>query len=139
ARSELRLGGNPRCQRCELPALIAQAGRLAMRNNGTDDETDVIVVGGGGAGLTAAIFARKAGARVVLFEKDRQLGGATRLCVGTYTAAGTRLQKTRNISDSADLHMQDMFRVLGRHPDDESADLRRIMAVEAAEMLDWLS
>lgn len=110
-----------------------------MRNNGTDDETDVIVVGGGGAGLTAAIFARKAGARVVLFEKDRELGGATRLCVGTYTAAGTRLQKTRNISDSADLHMQDMFRVLGRRPDDESPDLRRIMAVEAAEMLDWLS
>ncbi len=102
-------------------------------------ETDVIVVGGGGAGLTAAIFARKAGARVVLLEKDRELGGSTRLCVGTYTASGTARQKLLGIEDSIDLHMQDMRRVVGPQTQTENSELRRIMADEAAETLEWLS
>ena len=44
---------------------------------GAEVEVDVVVVGGGGAGLAAAIEAREAGARVVLLEKNPQLGGST--------------------------------------------------------------
>lgn len=41
----------------------------------TSDAFDVTVVGGGTAGITAALAARHAGARVALVEQDEQLGG----------------------------------------------------------------
>jgi Succinate dehydrogenase/fumarate reductase, flavoprotein subunit len=110
-----------------------------MADDMRTETADVIVVGGGGAGLTAAIFARVAGARVVLLEKNDRLGGATQLCVGTYTASGTRLQKACGIADSVELHMQDMLRVVGRQAESEPPGLRRAMAEEAAELLDWLT
>ena len=39
------------------------------------EETDVLVVGGGIAGVAAALAARRAGARVLLLEKQALLGG----------------------------------------------------------------
>lgn len=36
--------------------------------------SDVIVIGGGAAGLSAALFACRAGARVILLEKNEKLG-----------------------------------------------------------------
>jgi predicted Rossmann fold flavoprotein len=42
-------------------------------------ETDVLVVGGGPAGLLAAIGAARAGARVVLAEKNKQIGRKLRI------------------------------------------------------------
>lgn len=103
------------------------------------NETDVIVVGGGGAGLTAAIFAARAGARVVLLEKDVQLGGSTRLCVGTYTASGTDLQRRLGIDDSAQAHFEDMpkFGTEALAVRDNIA-LRRLLVDNATETLRWL-
>ena len=43
----------------------------------TDDEADILVVGGGPAGITAAIQAGRAGAKVFLVERGCQLGGNT--------------------------------------------------------------
>ena len=40
---------------------------------------DVIVIGSGVAGLSAAIAAADAGARVLIVEADKQVGGSSRL------------------------------------------------------------
>ncbi|PKM72270.1 MAG: pyridine nucleotide-disulfide oxidoreductase [Firmicutes bacterium HGW-Firmicutes-16] len=43
--------------------------------------TDVIVIGGGPAGLAAAIAAKKAGAEVLLIEREARLGGILKQCI----------------------------------------------------------
>lgn len=42
---------------------------------------DVIVIGGGPAGLAAAIVAHKAGATVLLIEREKRLGGILKQCI----------------------------------------------------------
>lgn len=44
-------------------------------------EYDVVVIGGGAAGLAAAIAAKKAGARVLLIEREEKLGGILKQCI----------------------------------------------------------
>ncbi|MEU4052718.1 FAD-dependent oxidoreductase [Streptomyces olivaceus] len=70
------------------------------------DALDVIVVGGGGAGLAAAVTAAEQGARVLLFESERELGGSTQLSAGLFTAAGTGVQRGLGIEDTAERHFQ---------------------------------
>ena len=72
-------------------------------------ETDVVVVGGGGAGLAAAIEAARAGARVILLEKNPQLGGTTLRSVGSVTATGTIFQARAGITDSPAAHAEDLM------------------------------
>ena len=42
---------------------------------------DVLVIGGGAAGLAAAAAAARQGARTVLLERDRYLGGVLEQCI----------------------------------------------------------
>jgi succinate dehydrogenase/fumarate reductase flavoprotein subunit len=52
-------------------------------------EADLVVVGGGMAGMTAAAYAAKAGARVVVFEKSPELGGSAVMSHGYVWTAPT--------------------------------------------------
>lgn len=65
--------------------------------------TDVIVVGAGGAGLTAAIAAAEAGARVMVIEKLGIPGGSTARSNGKIMAAGSELQYRLQEVDSPSL------------------------------------
>ena len=75
------------------------------------DPWDLIIVGGGTAGLPAAIFAARRGARVLVIEASLQLGGTLFLSTGQMSAAGTRLQKQKGITDSPQLHFDDVMRI----------------------------
>ena len=61
---------------------------------------DIIIIGGGGAGMTAALFAHQAGAKVIILEADKKLGGATQYSEGVVYAAGTSVQKANGIEDT---------------------------------------
>jgi fumarate reductase flavoprotein subunit len=96
---------------------------------------DLIVVGAGTAGIPAAIFAARRGARVLMLETAGDIGGTLHLSTGQMSAAGTRLQASQGIRDSADLHFADVMRISRGTAD---RDLVRLAVDEAAATLDWL-
>src|SRR4051794_41937437 len=96
---------------------------------------DVVVVGAGPAGLSCATLAARGGARVLLVEKDRRLGGTLHLSGGHLSAGGTSLQRARGIDDSPDRHLADIDRIsrgTGR------ADLIRLVLEHAPAGGEWL-
>lgn len=101
-------------------------------------DADIIVVGGGGSGLTAAIFARKDGARVILLEKHTEVRGSTGLSIGSITATGTRLQKRAGIIDDAQAHFEDMPKFAPELAKDDNEALRRILVENVSESVAWL-
>jgi fumarate reductase flavoprotein subunit len=68
----------------------------------------VVIVGAGACGLTASVRLRDAGIDCVLLERDSTASGSTALSSGFIPAAGTRLQKSLGIEDSAELFAKDI-------------------------------
>jgi fumarate reductase flavoprotein subunit len=63
--------------------------------------TDVIVIGSGVSGLTAGLTAAEEGAKVVVFEKQRSLGGTSNFFDGMF-AVESEMQRERYIGYSRD-------------------------------------
>jgi len=99
------------------------------------DSYDIIVVGAGTAGLPCAIFGARAGARVLLLEKESRTGGTLHVSAGHLSAAGTKRQKERGIEDSTEAHFQDIQRISRGAA---RADLVRLALSHSAWLVDWL-
>ncbi|CAM5221094.1 Fumarate reductase flavoprotein subunit [Castellaniella defragrans] len=67
---------------------------------------DVIVIGAGGAGLAAAVSAAEHGAKVLVLEAEKEIGGSTQLSAGMFTAADTSVQRALGIEDSPERFFQ---------------------------------
>jgi len=93
---------------------IDEEGAMELKSHQTID-TDVLVLGGGGAGVRAAIEARKHGAGVLLISKSR-IGLANNTAIsGSGIAAGTGW---RAKADSPDSHFRDTV-IGGRYINDQ--------------------
>jgi succinate dehydrogenase/fumarate reductase flavoprotein subunit len=67
-------------------------------------DADIVVIGSGAAGMPAAIFAREAGASVILVEAERDIGGHAITSGGNVPlGGGTSAQKAAGIEDSPEL------------------------------------
>jgi fumarate reductase flavoprotein subunit len=69
--------------------------------NRREMETDVVVIGSGVTGLAAALTAAEGGAKVIIFEKQRSLGGSSNFFYGTF-AVESQMQRERYITYSRD-------------------------------------
>jgi fumarate reductase flavoprotein subunit len=98
-------------------------------------DADVLVVGAGLAGLAAAITAADAGAKVLLIDKHYKIGGAAMGAGGSYSAAGSRLQREKQIQDSPALHFEEANRI-GKGKADPA--ILRLYAEQAPPTQDWL-
>lgn len=109
---------------------------FSMRSTLADDlPFDYLIVGAGTAGLPAAIFASRRGARVLLIDAAREVGGTLHLANGQISGAGTQLQRSLGIDDTPDRFYDDVMRVTNRQPD---PDVVRLTVDNAATTLDWL-
>lgn len=96
---------------------------------------DVVVVGAGPAGLMCATRAARGGARVLLVDKERRIGGTLHLSGGHLSAGGTSLQRARGIEDSPGLHLADIHRISN---DTGRKDLIAQVVEHAPAMIEWL-
>lgn len=74
---------------------------------------DIAIIGAGGAGMTAAVSAYDAGAKVILLEKMSVAGGNTCCAEGGMNACCTKTQEEEGIEDSVELFAHDTF--IGGH------------------------
>jgi hypothetical protein len=96
---------------------------------------DVVVVGSGFAGLAAALEASAAWASVLLVEGQRALGGSSALSGGIVMGAGTSVQKSAGIEDSADALYRD-YLLFTQHS--VAPGVARRLAEGSAPAIEWL-
>ena len=97
---------------------------------------DVIVIGSGGAGLSAGIMAKEAGAKTVVLEKQAYLGGNTNFASGGMNAAGTKQQLAAGVkNDSPEIFFQDTMK--GGHNLNNPA-LLKVLTENAKYAEEWL-
>ena len=98
-------------------------------------DTDVVVIGAGLAGHCAAIEAARAGARVLLLEREPEVGGSSVLSGGSFAFAGTAAQAAVGIEDSAALLAKDLWEVGGHRNDPALID---VYANHQLQAFQWL-
>jgi fumarate reductase flavoprotein subunit len=102
--------------------------------NQIPSETDVVVIGSGSSGLAAAVTLAEGGARVIVFEKQRSLGGTSNFFHGTF-AVESEMQRERYITYSRDQAFKNIMEYSHWRADPR---LVRAIVNESAETISWL-
>lgn len=99
--------------------------------------TDVLIAGFGGAGASAAIEARRAGAQVIVLERASGGGGSTMMSACEMYlggSGGTKLQRDLGFEDSTENFFDYLMACFGPHADEARV---RMFVDGAAEHFDW--
>jgi fumarate reductase flavoprotein subunit len=102
--------------------------------SGIPAETDVAVIGSGAAGMAAALILAEGGAKVIVFEKERSLGGTSNFFHGTF-AVESEMQRKRYITYTRDQAFQNIMEYSHWRANPR---LVRAIVNESAATIDWL-
>ena len=97
-------------------------------------KTDIVVIGSGATGMAAALTAAEGRAKVMLFEKQRSLGGTSNFFEGTF-AVESDMQRERYITYSRDEAFKNMMEYCHWRA---NARLVRAFVNESAATITWL-
>jgi fumarate reductase flavoprotein subunit len=103
-------------------------------NQAITEEVDLVVIGSGVSGLAAAVTAAEGGANVIVFEKQRSLGGTSNFFDGMF-AVESNMQRERYIDYSRDQAFQNIMEYSHWRA---NARLVRAFVNETAETIAWL-
>lgn len=116
--------------------LKAVSGEALVKEKSNIEEThDIVIIGAGGAGLTAAIEAKAAGADVIVLEKMPLAGGNTLISGAEYAAPANWIQEKEGIDDNIELFIADTLKG-GDYKNNE--ELVRVLAENALAGAEWL-
>lgn len=101
----------------------------------SEQNFDVVVIGSGGAGFSAAITAKNAGANVVIIEKMPTVGGNSLITGGQMNVPGNWVQQKMGIEDSIELFVKDTLKGGDNLGDPEMVQILAEQALPAAEWL----
>lgn len=108
----------------------------ALAQSASQTHWDLIVVGGGTAGLPAAIFAARRGAKVLLLDAASVLGGTLSIAGGEICGAKTKTQARFGVTnDHPDIHYDDVMRMSNGLAQPE---LVRLTVDNAGATIDWI-
>ncbi len=102
--------------------------------NETSNQADMVVIGSGATGLTAALTAAQGGARVIVFEKQRSLGGTSNFFDGVF-AVESAMQRKRYITYSRDEAFKNIMAYSHWRANPR---LVRAIVDESADTIEWL-
>ncbi|OED37781.1 3-ketosteroid dehydrogenase [Chromatiales bacterium (ex Bugula neritina AB1)] len=100
-----------------------------------DLSTRCVVVGAGACGLIAALTLADANIEALVLERDSAPTGSTSMSSGFIPAAGSRLQQSYGIEDSAVQFAADLNRKANSEAD---PDIVRTVSEHSGKVLDWL-
>ncbi|WKY00820.1 hypothetical protein Q1695_015109 [Nippostrongylus brasiliensis] len=106
----------------------------ARRKAPSSDEA-VIIVGGGLAGLSAAVEALERGAKVIIIDGEKNLGGNSAKASSGISAAGTPTQQKLGIHDSKNAFYLDTMNAGDRENDEALVDVLVEQSPEAIKFL----
>jgi len=102
--------------------------------NGQNNETDVAIIGSGVSGLSAALTVAEGGVKVIVFERQRSLGGTSNFFDGMF-AVESEMQRERYITYSRD----DAFKTIMEYSHwRANARLVRAFVDESGPTISWL-
>lgn len=114
---------------------LSMAGLAGESVANSETVFDLAIVGAGTAGLPAALFAARRGARVIVFDRAEDIGGTLHMANGQISAAGSHTQRAKGIVDSPQKHFEEAMRLSNGRAD---PNVVRLATAQAPDTVNWL-
>lgn len=120
----------------QKPDTIQAAAETPAEKQETKD-VDFVIVGSGVAGMSAAVEASRAGAKVVVLEKHNVTGGDSSICSGNFYCCGAKKQDELGYTDYGTPEEVAQF-FFDQSDGDANMDICRLVAEGGGAAMDWL-
>jgi len=103
-----------------------------------EPEYDLVIIGSGAASVPAALVARKAGASVIILEKEPKIGGSTALSGGVIWIANNNIMKRAGLTDSYEAGLEYLNACAGEPQPGSTMERREAYIAEGSRVIDFL-